>query len=62
MKKGNTLGKNNYKNIKKLMHEEESDSETEIEESQYTPEEEKDIVQEKKEVNQSSPKRKKKIF
>ena len=44
------------------MHEEESDSETEIQESQYTPEEEKCIVEEKKEVNQSSPKRKKKIF
>ena len=33
------------------MHEEESDSETEIEESHYTPEEEKDIVEEKKEVD-----------
>ena len=30
------------------MHEEESDSEPEIEESQYTPEEEEDIVKEKK--------------
>ena len=48
IKKGNTLGKNNHKNIKKLVHEEESDSEPEIEESQYTPEEEEDIVKEKK--------------
>ena len=58
----NTLGKNNQKNIK-VIYEEESDNEPEIEESQYEPEEEKeDIEEEKKETKQSPQKRKKKIF
>ena len=56
----NTLGKNNQNNIKKVIYEE-ADSEPEIEESQYMPEEEEDIDKEGKEA---SPPQKKnnKIF
>ena len=37
--KGDILGKTSQKNIKKVVYEEESDSEPEIDESEYIPEE-----------------------
>ena len=44
------------------MYEEKTDSEPEIEESQYVPEEEEDIEEQQKEVKQPPQKRNNKIF
>ena len=56
----NTLGKNNQQKYKKLVYEEESDSEPELEESQYVPEEtEKEIEILKIDKKQPAQKRKK---
>ena len=48
------------KKYKKVVYEEESDSEPEAEESQYIPEEEH--IEQEKEQKQQAPKRKNKIF
>ena len=59
-KKENTFGKKTHKNIKKI-YEQNSDSEPEIEESQYTPED--DLIEgEKEEKKQPALKRTNKIF
>ena len=50
IEKKNTLGKNNNTN-KKVIHKDESDSKPEIKESQYVLEEDDDIEEEKKGVN-----------
>ena len=47
-KKDNTLGKINQKKYKKLVYEEESDSEPEEEESKYIPEETEEIEEPEK--------------
>ena len=59
--KGNTLGKN-HKKYKKVVYEEESDSEAEVEESQYVPVEEFIEEGKEEETKQPVPKRKNKIF
>ena len=59
----NTLGKNNQQKYKKLVYNEESDSEPELEESQYVPEEtEKETEILKIDKIQPAQKRKNNIF
>lgn len=53
---GNTLEEKQPKKYKKVVYEEESYSEPEIEENQYVPEENEDTEEEKKEVKQTPQK------
>ena len=60
--KENTLGKSNQKKYKKVVYEEESDSEPEEEESQHIPEEQEEIKEPKVENKQPAQKRKNNIL
>ena len=61
--KGNTLGKSNPKKHKKVVYKKESDSEPEVDESEYVPEEtEEEIKKHKVGKKQPPPKWKNNIF